>query len=174
MPGAPFLYYGDELGMDYRAIPTKEGGYHRTGSRTPMQWNAGKNLGFSEGAGEDLYLPVESDALHTVQAQEFDRDSMLSHVKRLIALRHQEPELQNYSPFTVYAAKGRLFAYKRGELLIAMNPGAEEELCELDRAYTPIYTFGTPAVEGSTLHLPAQSFLVLKPEEDVAPDHSDR
>ena len=48
MPGAPFLYYGDELGMDYRVIPTKEGGYHRTGSRTPMQWDAGPNLGFSE------------------------------------------------------------------------------------------------------------------------------
>ena len=160
--------------MDYRAIPTKEGGYHRTGSRTPMQWNAGKNLGFSEGAGEDLYLPVESDALHTVQAQEFDRDSMLSHVKKLIALRHQEPELQNYSPFEVYAAEGRLFAYKRGELLIAMNPGAEEELCELDRAYTPIYTFGEPAMVGSTLHLPAQSFIVLKPEEEEIPAHSDR
>lgn len=54
MPGAPFLYYGDELGMDYRVIPTKEGGYHRTGSRTPMQWDAGPNLGFSEGAAEDL------------------------------------------------------------------------------------------------------------------------
>ena len=38
MPGVPFLYYGDEIGMRYRALPGKEGGYVRTGSRTPMQW----------------------------------------------------------------------------------------------------------------------------------------
>ncbi len=47
MPGAPFLYYGDEIGMRYRWLPTKEGGYHRTGSRTPMQWDNGRNMGFS-------------------------------------------------------------------------------------------------------------------------------
>ena len=174
MPGAPFLYYGDEVGMDYRALPSKEGGYHRTGSRTPMQWNAGKNLGFSEGSEESLYLPVETDALHTVQAQEFDENSLLSHVKRLIALRHAEPELQNYCPFEVYAARGRLFAYKRGSLLIAMNPGDGEETCALDRAYVPIFTLGSPSVAGKTLRLPSQSFVVLKPEEEAAPDHSDR
>lgn len=42
MPGAPFLYYGDEIGMRYQKLPTKEGGYFRTGSRTPMQWAPGK------------------------------------------------------------------------------------------------------------------------------------
>ena len=160
--------------MSYRSLPSKEGGYTRTGSRTPMQWNAGKNLGFSEASPESLYLPVEEDALHTVQAQEFDENSLLSHVKRLIALRHREPELQNYSPFAVYAARGRLFAYKRGSLLVAMNPGDGEETCLLDRAYTPIFTIGGPAVLGDTLRLPPQSFVVLKPEEEAAPDHSDR
>lgn len=38
LPGAPFVYYGDEIGMRYLPLPTKEGGYFRTGSRTPMQW----------------------------------------------------------------------------------------------------------------------------------------
>ena len=38
MPGVPFLYYGDEIGMRYLDLPTKEGGYYRTGARTPMQW----------------------------------------------------------------------------------------------------------------------------------------
>ncbi len=47
MPGVPFLYYGDEIGMRYRNLPTKEGGYVRTGTRTPMQWDASANLGFS-------------------------------------------------------------------------------------------------------------------------------
>ena len=49
MPGVPFLYYGDEIGMRYLDVPTKEGGYQRTGSRTPMQWNSGRNMGFSGG-----------------------------------------------------------------------------------------------------------------------------
>ena len=47
-PGAPFLYYGDEIGMRY--IPdmiSVEGGYERTGSRTPMQWSKGVNGDFS-------------------------------------------------------------------------------------------------------------------------------
>ncbi|MCD8021917.1 MAG: glycosylase, partial [Lachnospiraceae bacterium] len=47
MPGVPFLYYGDEIGMRYLDVMTKEGGYARTSSRTPMQWDGGKNDGFS-------------------------------------------------------------------------------------------------------------------------------
>ncbi|MFT9057564.1 MAG: alpha-amylase family glycosyl hydrolase, partial [Ethanoligenens sp.] len=44
MPGVPFLYYGDEIGMRYQSgLISKEGGYTRTGSRTPMQWRAVEN-----------------------------------------------------------------------------------------------------------------------------------
>lgn len=60
MPGVPFLYYGDEIGMKYQEnLVSKEGGFSRTGSRTPMQWNSGKNLGFS--ASDTPYLPVDTD-----------------------------------------------------------------------------------------------------------------
>ena len=39
LPGCPFIYYGDEIGMRYEhGLLSKEGGYERTGSRTPMQW----------------------------------------------------------------------------------------------------------------------------------------
>ena len=37
LPGVPFIYYGDEIGMRYQKLTSKEGGYQRTGSRTPMQ-----------------------------------------------------------------------------------------------------------------------------------------
>lgn len=165
MPGAPFLYYGDEIGMDYRALPSKEGGYHRTGSRTPMQWDSSKNLGFSTAPAEDLYLPVESSDAHTVAAQEGDDHSMLHFVRSLIALRHANPELQNYSPLEIYSAQpgSRLFAYKRGGMLVAMNPGAEAAECPLDGRYTPAFTFGEVKL-GSAVTLGAQSFAVLKPE----------
>lgn len=48
MPGAPFIYYGDEIGMRYvEGLDSVEGGYGRTGSRSPMQWDQGVNAGFS-------------------------------------------------------------------------------------------------------------------------------
>ena len=168
MPGAPFLYYGDEIGMRYRWLPTKEGGYQRTGARTPMQWNSGKNLGFSEAAAENLYLPVDdAPGYPTVEAQEADPTSLLHHMRAVIALRHSEEDLQCYSPFTVYSAQPgcRLFAYKRGKLLLAVNPGTESCTLALDGKYEAIFTVGKPSVEGSTATLPSQSFVILKPCE---------
>ena len=62
MPGVPFLYYGNEIGM--RQLPNDwpqvEGAYQpRNGARTPMQWSTDKNLGFSTGDAANLYLPVD-------------------------------------------------------------------------------------------------------------------
>ena len=165
MPGAPFIYYGDEIGMAYRWLPTKEGGYHRTGSRTPMQWDESANLGFSEGRAEDLYLSVDPNPGNTtVEAQEKDPASMLNHVRGLLALRRDNPDLGNYGPFAVYhAVEGdRLFAYKRGDMLLAVNPSLEEKTLELDGAYELAHSFGI-AGAGEKLTLGAQSFAVLKP-----------
>ena len=168
MPGAPFLYYGDEIGMAYRWLPTKEGGYHRTGSRTPMQWADGENLGFSGGKAEDLYLPVDpGQNAPTVAAQEEDPDSMLNHIRSLTSLRKQYPELGNYSPFQVYSAEegSRLFAYKRGTLLLAVNPGKKTLELKLGGDYAPVYTMGDAEIQKNTLSLGGQSFVVLQPKE---------
>jgi len=168
MPGAPFLYYGDEIGMRYRWLPTKEGGYQRTGSRTPMQWDNSKNAGFSTADASLLYLPVDEAAdAPTVKAQESESNSLLNHMRAVIALRHAEPDLQSYSPFSVYSAKdgSRLFAYKRGKLLLAVNPGLSVETLKLDGKYAPIFAVGAPTVNDSIACLPAQSFLILKPCE---------
>ena len=166
MPGAPFLYYGDEIGMAYRWLPTKEGGYHRTGSRTPMQWSSGENLGFSTGAPESLYLPIDpAQNAPTVESQEADPNSMLHFVRKLIALRQENEELGNYSPFEVYSAESgsRLFAYKRGSYLCAVNPGTEALTLKLDGKYESVFSFGTVALESDTAKLGTQSFVVFKP-----------
>ncbi len=166
MPGAPFLYYGDEIGMDYRWVPTKEGGYQRTGSRTPMQWAPGKNLGFSEADAQALYLPVDPrEGAPTVEQQEQDADSFLHFMRRLIALRASLEELGNYAPFAVYSAEpgSRLFAYKRGSLLLAVNPSAQALELALDGSYEPVYQVGQPQVQGKTLTMGPQSFALLKP-----------
>ena len=166
MPGAPFIYYGDEIGMRYRWLPTKEGGYHRTGSRTPMQWNEGENLGFSEGKAETLYLPVDPAAdAPNAAAQENDPDSMLNHVRKLLALRKANEDLGNYSSFEVYSAEegSRLFAYKRGNYLLAVNPGLEELELKLDGKYAPVFEMGEAKLGEKLLKMGAQSFIVLKP-----------
>ncbi len=164
MPGAPFLYYGDEIGMSYRWVRTKEGGYQRTGSRTPMQWGEGKNLGFS--SAEEIYLPVDPacDA-PTVAEQEKDPASFLNFTRKLIALRKEYADLGNYSAFEVYSAEpgSRLFAYKRGKLLLAVNPSAESLPLKLDGKYELIYQVGAPEIGEDTLNMTAQSFAVLKP-----------
>ena len=166
MPGAPYIYYGDEIGMAYRWLPTKEGGYHRTGSRTPMQWDNSENLGFSTAKAEDLYLPVDPDPGHnTVAAQESDPDSMLNHIRTMLALRAKYEDLGNYAGFAPYFAEpgNRLFAYKRGEMLLAVNPALYGTELKLDGSYEIVFSMGETAVEGNCLKLAGQSFVVLKP-----------
>ncbi len=163
MPGAPFLYYGDEIGMPYRWVRTKEGGYQRTGSRTPMQWNREKNMGFS--CSDSPYLPVGTlEAAPTVEKQEADPESFLHFMRRLIALRQEHTDLGNYSPFQVYYAEvgNRLFAYKRGGLLLAVNPSGEALELTLDGKYEILYRVGSPILDRKLI-MNAQSFAVLRP-----------
>ena len=159
LPGVPFLYYGDEIGMRYLDyLPTKEGGYTRTGSRTPMQWAPGKNLGFSQAAPEKLYLPVDPalDA-PTVSGQEGDPASILNTVKAVLALRHGHPDLQADGSFEVlHAKKGDpLLVYRRGSLTLAVNPSDKPVPTGLSGR--PIFEIG--AFEGGVLG--PRSFAVL-------------
>lgn len=160
MPGVPFVYYGDEIGMKYRDIPTKEGGYARTGTRTPMQWDDSKNLGFSTAPKSKLYLPVEessnaserrclvkSGEIPTVSAQEECEDSLLSWVRALIFLRHNRASLHANASWRVLHApvNGRSFAYERCSVdslegsdfraektIVVMNPSLSNESIPLD------------------------------------------
>ena len=101
----------------------------------------------------------------TVEAQENDPASMLNFVRGLIALRQANEDLGNYSPFEVYSAEegSRVFAYKRGELLVAMNPGVDTEELMLDGQYESIYALGVSVIREDKLTLGSQSFVVLKP-----------
>ena len=170
MPGAPYIYYGDEIGMAYRWLPTKEGGYHRTGSRTPMQWNVSRNLGFSTAEHDKLYLPIDHrEDAPTVAEQEKDPDSMLNHIRSLTYLRQRYEDLGNYASFEPYCAEAgqRHFAYKRGKLLVCVNPGREPVEVKLDGSYKRIYSIGSgkAVVEGTVLKMAGQSFAVLEPVE---------
>ena len=87
LPGTPVLYYGDEIGMGDNIFLGD-----RNGVRTPMQWSADRNAGFSRANRQRLYLPVITDPEYhyetvNVEAQGQNPHSLLSWMKRLIALR---------------------------------------------------------------------------------------
>lgn len=178
LPGVPFIYYGDEIGMRYlNGLPTKEGGYTRTGSRSPMQWDSTQNYGFSNAEKESLYIPQdESEDAPTVEKQKDDPDSLLNTTKALIALRHQYLDLQADGSFEViYAEKEQFpFVYRRGNLLIAINPSDKKASCALTpEAFTRkdenkqsaahgVFSIGSHSLSGNSLIMEAQSFVVFE------------
>jgi maltose alpha-D-glucosyltransferase/alpha-amylase len=170
MPGTPFLYYGDEIGMRSLKLPTREGGYFRTGSRTPMQWSRGANLGFSTARAEDLYLPVDTaPGAPTVEEQEKDGASLLNTVKALLRLRHDETDLQAKPNLEiVYAEKEKLpFVYKRGGLVVGVNPSGKATQVSITIHEKPVngsavYTIGTGSLEQGMCELGPQSFAVWR------------
>ncbi|MBQ9388101.1 MAG: glycosylase [Lachnospiraceae bacterium] len=89
MPGIPIIYYGDEIGMPYTNLKNKDGGYNRTGARTPMQWTAGKNAGFSTTDGE-LYLPINENYTEVnCESMEKDENSLINTVKSLLDIKRR-------------------------------------------------------------------------------------
>lgn len=165
MPGVPFLYYGDEIGMQYFDLVSVEGGYQRTGTRTPMQWTGGRNCGFSEAEKEKLYLPVDERSIApNVEAQEKDPNSLLNTVRRVIALRHKNPDLQSAANFEVlYAEKEKYpFVYGRGRFTIAVNPSWRETEIPLEREGTPVFQIGTCRLQGGRLFMRGQSFGIFE------------
>src|ERR687892_380236 len=87
LPGTPVVYYGDELGMGDNIYLGD-----RNGVRTPMQWSADRNGGFSRANPAQLYSPVIMDPVYgyeaiNVEAQQSDPSSLLNWMRNMIALR---------------------------------------------------------------------------------------
>lgn len=167
MPGVPFVYYGDEIAMRYRTdLVSKEGGFSRTGSRTPMQWNSEKNCGFSDADEDMLYLPVDkSENAPTVERQQGDPDSVYENLRALIALRKANPELSNGSEFeVVYAASHAFpFVYRRGSFTAFVNPSDEPAAVDYRlNGADIIYTVGGYEDGGKTVTIAPQSFLLIR------------
>jgi glycosidase len=139
MPGIPFIYYGNEIGMrQLYGNPFVEGAYKpRAGGRTPMQWTPGKNLGFSSAPPGKLYLPVDTAAdAPNVESQEKDKGSLLNSLRRLINLKKSEHALAAYAEFVpVYARENSypfIFARAAGKetILAIFNPADRTETAE--------------------------------------------
>jgi maltose alpha-D-glucosyltransferase/alpha-amylase len=89
MPGAPIVYYGDEIGMGDNIYLGD-----RNGVRTPMQWSLDRNAGFSRADPQRLFLPPVQDPVYgfqavNVEAQNRSPSSLLNWTRRLIATRRR-------------------------------------------------------------------------------------
>lgn len=87
LPGTPVIYYGDEIGMGDNIYLGD-----RNGVRTPMQWSADRNAGFSGANPQKLFLPVIQDPSYryeavNVEIQSRNPSSLLWWMKNLIAMR---------------------------------------------------------------------------------------
>lgn len=165
MPGIPFIYYGDEIAMRYLNIPTKEGGYFRTGTRTPMQWNKGKNHGFSDANASELYLPVdESTDAPDVESSLADKNSLLNTIKELLTLRSSTEELKAEPNLEVVYAEGQVLVYKRGDVLVGINTSGEQADVSVPGEFSQILfeTGGKSSCSAGKLVLGPQSGIVLK------------
>ncbi len=130
MPGIPFIYYGDEIGLRHaEGLVSKEGGYTRTGARTPMQWNGDEKAGFSVASASDFYLPLDpTKDRPNVAEQEEDPGSLLNGVRKLAGLRSEHPALQGDGELELLLADAGAYplVYRRsdeaGAFVVAINP----------------------------------------------------
>ena len=117
LPGIPFIYYGDEIGMGYKKLANKDGGYQRVGSRTPMQWDHTVNDGFSK--AKELYLPVNTASIITVEDNLNYENSLYYFVKELIKIRQNNEELKG--KYMEINENNRVININRGALSLIIN-----------------------------------------------------
>ena len=124
LPGTPIIYYGDEIGMGDN-INLGD----RNGVRTPMQWSGGWNGGFSGADPESLYAPLILNPVYGYQAvnvlsQRRSEHSLLSWMRRIIAVRRSTGVFGKGSIEFLYPANHRVLAYVRQlgkETVLAVN-----------------------------------------------------
>jgi maltose alpha-D-glucosyltransferase/alpha-amylase len=138
MPGTPVVYYGDEIGMGDNYFLGD-----RDGVRTPMQWSADRNGGFSRANPQQLYLPAIQDPVYgyeavNVEAQSQSAGSLLNWMKRIIAIRKRHPALSRGRLDFIYPRNRKILAYTRSYddevLLCVFNVSRSAQAVELDLA----------------------------------------
>ena len=153
--------------MDYiEGLPSKEGGYIRTGARTPMQWNESKNYGFSD--SDNPYLPLDNRKnAPTISSQINDPLSVLSCVKRMIALHKKECCLWADGQLNVLHADYP-FVYERftndKRLFIAVNPSQYEYKLNCPKLLS-VYLSQNVEITDEQIQMGGISFVVAEEKE---------
>ncbi|RYY83769.1 MAG: alpha-amylase, partial [Chitinophagaceae bacterium] len=149
LPGTPVLYYGDEIGMGDNFYLGD-----RDGVRTPMQWSADRNAGFSEANPHQLYLPVILDPEYSyesvnVEMQQRNTSSLFWFMKRLIALRRSFKAFSRGDMQFINVENPKVLAFTRTfedeTVLVVVNLSKYAQPAEVDlrnfKGYQPIELF---------------------------------
>jgi alpha-glucosidase len=174
LPGSPYLYQGEELGLEQSYVPpelrqdpmwfnsgkTVEG---RDGCRTPMPWTTEPGHGFTSG---DPWLPFGQDATsRSVEAQQRDEGSMLAFYRTLIGLRRDLRE-ELGREVTWLEAEPQVLGYTRpwgqGAFGCLLNTGPELQTHVPRRAEILLASAPGARVEDGVLTLPAESAVWLR------------
>ena len=150
LPGTPVLYYGDEIGMGDNVYLGD-----RDSVRTPMQWSADRNAGFSSANPQRLFLPVVIDPEYhyetvNVEAQHHNPQSLLWWVRRLLALRKRHAVFGRGRLEMLHPDNPSVLAFVRRDddtqILVVANLSRFAQFAELDlgeyRGMTPVELFG--------------------------------
>ena len=187
MSGTPTIYYGDELGMGDNYFLGD-----RDGVRTPMQWSADRNGGFSRANPQQLYLPPIMDPVYgfqavNVEAQNTEASSLLNWMRRMISVRKQHPAFGRGTLTVLLPQNRKILAYVREyeneRILCVVNLSRAAQAVELDlaayRGAVPVELAGNAAFPpiGTLpymLTLPAYGFFwfLLAPEADAPSWHT--
>ena len=157
--------FGDEIGMKHLQIPSVEGGYDRTGARTPMQWNEGKNYGFSQAPANKLYTQQDSsENVPVVSGRMTDAGSLWNEIRKLYKIRKEFPALCAYGTIQFVYCESEKYplVYLRTsedeKILVAINPSEKDTVCSCPyQLKDVVYTLGKPiSLENGKLHVPGQ------------------
>jgi alpha-amylase len=132
LPGVPFIYYGEEIGMS--------GSKPDELIRTPMQWTSGQGVGFTAGTP---WEPVNSGyEAANVEAEAADPNSLLNHYRALVALRRAHPALASGEYYPLQTAAPKVYLFLRSVpddlVLVAANLGAKPADLVLSLAKSPL------------------------------------
>jgi maltose alpha-D-glucosyltransferase/alpha-amylase len=181
LPGTPVLYYGDEIAMGDNIWLND-----RNGVRTPMQWSAAVNAGFSDAPVDRLYSPPIDDPLFgygtvNVEAQRADPASLYHTIRKMIRMRKQHPGLTGGDFQPVDAGNRAVLAYGRSSgsetMLVINNLSAARQAVRMDLAHlvgsapTDVLTGAVlpPVVEPDyRLHLESCQYLWLRLDRQPA------
>jgi maltose alpha-D-glucosyltransferase/alpha-amylase len=150
LPGTPVVYYGDEIGMGDNFYLGD-----RDGVRTPMQWSADRNAGFSNCESYKLYLPVILDPEYHYEAVNADTQSknpssLLTWMRRLINTRKHYKAFSRGNMKFMNTDNSKILTFTRtyGDqtILVVANLSRYAQPVELDlreyKGHVPVEVFG--------------------------------